>query len=518
MPTAPLTPDFIDRLLIGLAGLGEMAAEITSNPDVKGSLRTVLRMIKGTFGVTRAALIHYTPETKRLTLAAAVGMESAPATTTLRLPERSMRWWIDHDRPVSRSEAERAAELRPFLGQNQDLLRGLPEVLWFPLVTKGNFYGLLMLSEGLGGREATDTEQELLGVIARQISSSLYNHALKFQLQLKVLELQRLQEISRLLHMSLNRETIVGALVENAVSLLDARRGLLVRFDPLTEAYELEASFGFPFPLTSERFGREQPWLDPLVTSEEVGRWDDPLGLPAALDSFSCLAVPVRVHDQAVGVLAVLDHEDGMGIGPFSDGHVELLTSLAAQAAASIENARLFELATVDGLTKLYIRRFFEQRFADETRRALRYGSPLSLLMIDIDHFKRFNDTYGHATGDEVLRLVAGVIRKTVREDVDIPARYGGEEMLVLSPETDAEGAMRLAERIRHAIETTELPGPEGQTLQVTVSVGVATLPDHAATDEALLEFADQALYRSKRAGRNRVTLFGSAPAPQEVP
>jgi diguanylate cyclase (GGDEF)-like protein len=216
--------------------------------------------------------------------------------------------------------------------------------------------------------------------------------------------------------------------------------------------------------------------------------------------------------------VAVFDKEEGLGIGTFNDHDQEILSSVARHAAASIENARLYEMATVDALTKLYIRRHFEQRLTEEVRRAIRYQAPLSLMLIDIDHFKKFNDTYGHAVGDEVLRHVAGVIRRNVREDLDIPARYGGEEMLVLMPETVCEGGVMLAERVRAAIEATELRGPKGESLRVTVSIGVASLPGDALTEEDLMERADQAMYVSKREGRNRVTRFDEMRSVSEVP
>jgi diguanylate cyclase (GGDEF)-like protein len=168
---------------------------------------------------------------------------------------------------------------------------------------------------------------------------------------------------------------------------------------------------------------------------------------------------------------------------------------------------KMVRLATTDGLTGLTNHRTFQENLAREVHRACRYGRPLSLVLMDIDHFKKFNDTYGHPVGDLVLREIAGCIRRSLRVN-DLPARYGGEEFAVIVPETDREGVIITAERIRTTIEAHRIT-TDSLTLQVTVSLGCATLPVHADTPSALIDCADKALYHSKETGRNRVTVFG---------
>ena len=177
-----------------------------------------------------------------------------------------------------------------------------------------------------------------------------------------------------------------------------------------------------------------------------------------------------------------------------------------SQAAISLENAKLFELATTDGLTKLYVNRYFQLLLDQELQRFERQQRPLSLIMLDIDNFKRFNDTYGHQLGDEVLRYVARTIKNNTRE-IDFVARYGGEEFVVVMPETDTTGAMVVAEKICAAVAAVTIPHGE-EKLHVTISLGVASLPRHASDKEALIHAADDALYESKRFGKNRVSLF----------
>lgn len=165
---------------------------------------------------------------------------------------------------------------------------------------------------------------------------------------------------------------------------------------------------------------------------------------------------------------------------------------------------KLEKLSITDGLTGLYNHRHFHEVLLSEMSRAKRYGSSLALLLFDIDHFKSFNDTYGHKVGDRVLKTIAGVVDGSKRGH-DISARYGGEEFAVILPETAAEGAVSIAERIRESVEKTGI-SLEGKAINITISVGAAVW-DGAMDEHAFVEKADKALYQSKEGGRNMVTL-----------
>ena len=188
----------------------------------------------------------------------------------------------------------------------------------------------------------------------------------------------------------------------------------------------------------------------------------------------------------------------------------QLLEILANQAAHALENAQLYqrmeEMATTDGLTGLYNHRYFQEALDRELDRAERQKSRLSLALLDIDHFKSFNDTYGHPAGDEVLRILAGVLLKTARK-TDIVARYGGEEFVVILPDTDAKRAGEMATRIRNAVRKKAFR-IEGKSLRVTVSIGIACYPDDAVKKGELIDAADKALYHSKEGGRDQWTAY----------
>jgi diguanylate cyclase (GGDEF)-like protein len=217
----------------------------------------------------------------------------------------------------------------------------------------------------------------------------------------------------------------------------------------------------------------------------------------------SALAAPLG-GDGAVGIVSV-----ARGDRRFNPGEHELFSYLTNQASVSVENVDLHETvqrqAVTDELTGLFNHRRFQEVMTQEVERARRYHQEMGLIMLDIDNFKRVNDTYGHMQGDMVLREVARVLRQSSRE-IDEPARYGGEEMAVALPQTDLEGAYRFAERVRRRIEALDLPLLDGDgTLKVTASFGAASLATSSGDGkDALVAAADAALYRAKRSGKNR--------------
>lgn len=198
-----------------------------------------------------------------------------------------------------------------------------------------------------------------------------------------------------------------------------------------------------------------------------------------------------------------------------------LLEQRVMQRTQDLEslNEQLKELSATDALTGLKNRGHFDRVFKSAVVKAYRFGQPLSLMVLDIDHFKNFNDTYGHLVGDDCLQMVAGCIREYVTRPQDLAARYGGEEFVVLLPDTPEQGAVRVAEKIRKKIEETGFRVSD-ETLHLTISIGIcADCPDHADATKQIFVRADEALYEAKGRGRNRVvTASEITPAPSESP
>lgn len=195
-------------------------------------------------------------------------------------------------------------------------------------------------------------------------------------------------------------------------------------------------------------------------------------------------------------------------------GAAYLVVSRISQKIKAAQD-RLVELATIDDLTQLYNRRYFFERFHQEMERARRYRRPFSCLILDIDHFKHVNDTYGHLAGDQVLVDIAQILKNNCRQS-DLAGRYGGEELIVLLPETDGPGAITIANRIREMVEAHQTTDGKGDRISVTVSIGVASLtgPDFNGLNkyDRLIQYADDALLLAKKEGRNQIRFYQSSP------
>ncbi len=250
-------------------------------------------------------------------------------------------------------------------------------------------------------------------------------------------------------------------------------------------------------------------------------RSDAPL---TALDRTALAALPDELRAAKIGGLFVIPlHKAGRPLGLLL--LARRAASLGAATARAIEPVRTSltllveqvvhvetisvysDVANFDGLTGLHTHRFFQETLAREIARAQRLGHPVSLMMIDIDHFKQYNDAYGHPQGDAALKEIAGVVRRSIRS-YDLAARYGGEELVLVLPQTSPHRVLPLAERIRTAIAEQRFRGAnDAHRVQLTVSIGVAGLPAHAKTKSELIERADQALYLAKEEGRDRVVV-----------
>lgn len=332
----------------------------------------------------------------------------------------------------------------------------------------------------------------------------------KADLDYRILQLSTLYEVGKAISSELDFRKLQNMILEIVVKVIKAEKGSLMLLDDAEKQLTIGVAVGL-----SEEVARDTR----LEIGESVAGWAVKTRQPlfvrnvetdATFQSIkkrnirtgTLMCVPMLAKDKLLGALNVSRSEPDS----FSEKDFELFVNLANQAAIAIDNARLYRYAVTDEMTRLYNHRYFQQRLDEELQRADRYENHVSLIILDVDHFKKFNDTYGHPEGDRVLKTVARIIEKNVRE-IDIPARYGGEEFVVICPEKNIEGSLTPAERIRAAIEGFDFR-INGERVMLTVSLGVACYPDLAVSKSDLIQKADFALYYSKEHGRNCATLY----------
>lgn len=329
---------------------------------------------------------------------------------------------------------------------------------------------------------------------------------------------ETLRDTSEAINSSLDYEEVLDLILENLakvvphdaanIALLDAQNTVHFKRGRGYQEYDLHEyilSFETPlesFPTWRKAYHSRQPQIIP--DTRECPDWimNDKI---AWIRSYAC--APIVVKSQVIGFLNL----DSATAGFFEPKHADRLKAFATQAAIAIENANLFRetqrLAITDDLTGVFNRRYLLELARKELERARRYQHPLSLILFDLDHFKQINDRFGHPMGDITLQKIAHLCRLTIRA-TDIFGRYGGEEFLIITPETGFQEAMEVAERFRKQVEKFAIETERG-TIRLTISLGIATLKAGTQMSlEELITKTDDALYAAKAQGRNRVSGF----------
>ncbi len=336
------------------------------------------------------------------------------------------------------------------------------------------------------------------------------------QLEGQIRELTDLIGIARAVVESLELDEVLDKVLSSARDLLDMPAGMLAVYDEQRQAMDLHVHSGLSAEFTSiDRWpiaGRGDSVTATAMTTGNVAVVSD-LSRDTANNDQSLLregiaalvCIPLLHNDQPVGVLYLYD----FGPRQFADRQLDLMALLSSFAVMATNNASLHartrQMAITDALTGLHNNRYFKQVFPQEMARARRYAKPLTLIMIDIDNFKRINDTYGHPRGDQVLQALGKVLSTSLRAS-DYSFRYGGEEFAVILPETRLEGAFLVAELLREKVKETVTPlKSDGIAQPVTISLGVASFPNDYGAPEHLLRHADHCLYRAKQEGKDRV-------------
>jgi diguanylate cyclase (GGDEF)-like protein len=325
-------------------------------------------------------------------------------------------------------------------------------------------------------------------------------------------QLQTIYENSRILASLLDAESVVREVMNIMGEILGYHSFAIIFKDKSGKLYfRARSSDGatsfHPRPCPSEGQELIRKVIDlgePACLKNIISRFDYK---PLSNNSRSLMLVPLASHGIAMGLLVAESSDEAR----FSDKDIQMLSIVARSAALALENAELHrrteELTINDELTETFNYRYFVQKLQEEKRRAARYNLPLSLIMVDIDWFKKLNDSYGHEIGNVVLKYLSEIIKRCIR-DVDVFCRYGGEEFVIILPQTPQVEATQIAERIRQQIEKAVIDVGKAGKLKVTVSVGVTSFPENGKSQDELLAVADQALYRAKGEGRNLVCII----------
>ena len=364
----------------------------------------------------------------------------------------------------------------------------------------------------------TEDHLRYLNIFASQVGLALENAQLYETARRRAKEAETLQKVARVVNTSLNQQEIFAIILEQLerVVAYDSA-SIILKNDRGSEIVggrgfeNLDAVIGIQFPndeTTPNTVVLET--REPFIMADAPAQYAE-FNKPPHCGIHGWMGVPLTIQDRVIGLLVM----DSKQVGHFSEEHARMAAAFASQVAITIENARLFQeiqrLSITDPLTNCYNRRFFFDQAGREKDRSKRFDRPMSLIMLDLDHFKYINDRLGHRAGDQVLIHLVQTIQTELRT-IDILGRYGGEEFAILLPETASEQAMAAAERIRKAIESQAVDVGE-TSVHITASLGiVAYIPPEEVTIDELLDRADQAMYIAKRSGRNQIHLWKKQP------
>ena len=354
----------------------------------------------------------------------------------------------------------------------------------------------------------TDEDAELLEAIASHISSVIVKVALEENLHRRNERLAFLHQTTLNLLKQKNMDDLAQTITEEALQLLHADVGYLALVEDEILVDRAISPKGMPYQMVKGTLEEDQSVVRQVIDSRQTIVVANFSSLPNVSPQTRALGVKAAV------LMPLLTCQGVLGAGristdePFSEEDVYLGDLFTRLAGLTLDNTQLRETlcqeAIRDPLTGLFNRRFMQEVLTGELRRVERYSLPLAVAMLDLDHFKRINDNFGHDAGDEALRQLSVLLQAKVRGS-DIACRYGGEEFILILPEVSLSIALERMEELRNELKDLVIKNEGRELSRLTISIGIAVYPEHGSNGEALLKAADEALYRAKRTGRDQV-------------
>lgn len=421
---------------------------------------------------------------------------------------------VKDPRLIAAINQESALEL---LERNGEVKTGvIAKISLFPLVVGGEMRSALVIGDDI----MDDSKKRSLARFCRQVSVPLEILRLRDEIGRQAWLNKSIKKFNEGLT-SLDSDEFWPSVARSSAELLQAELGSMLLYNADDESLTAEASVGKDVNILSSNSDdigkrvaeRVMKNGKPIVVTDVANTGLPPAPSERKYKTRSFLSYPLVFGEEKVGVLNMTDKVDG---GVYDEYDLELLNAVTPQLAVAFDRAKLErkagkyeQLSITDSLTGLLNRRYLEERLSEEINRSRRSGSPMTFVMIDVDEFKSYNDSFLHTAGDKVLQILAQCMKDCLR-GADVAARYGGEEFSILLPQTALTEAKVIAERIRERVESTDFPNR-----RVTISMGIAAYTPDIKTPVELISSADKALYEAKRQGRNNVQIFQNAPALQ---
>jgi diguanylate cyclase (GGDEF)-like protein len=483
---------------------------IASAMELEKNLQQVVDLIKGSLSANTVCL--FVPEKGGALTINAFSSETENIRKDKKIEiGKGYVGWIGKEKiPLIVSELKGGYEALGFYGRDA----GVKSFLGIPLLYHGLLMGIIT-ADSLNRDAFSKRDTEILEAFGVLVIQLLKKAKVDQQIEFSARGVKALHEISSVMSSTLNLKEMGQKLIDLSGMIAPYNHGGLLLYDESKDEMELLASKNWDGIEGGSRFSAERSlvgWIarnrQPVLFSDlKTRRERIPIAPEINIKARSFLGIPLDMKgERVVGVFALSSVEPGA----FTGFQQYLLSILCNQAAVLITNAKLhFEMekmAVTDGLTGLMNHKRFQERLAEEFRRIVRHSEPLTLILADIDHFKKVNDECGHPAGDEILKGVANILKEMVR-DIDVVARYGGEEFAIILINTDSKGACMLAERIRKTVEKRNFSFG-GINVPVTLSLGIASYPRNGRIKDELISMADSALYRAKKEGRNRTCLY----------